>query len=69
MLQGKKGKFGAFFMALAAAAGVLAQLGVPLGGLEPFLVQLFGAGAGLGLWGVRSKQERDNPTAYERRRL
>ena len=62
MFMGKKGKAGAFLMAISAVIGALDVFGVPTMGAQNFLGQIFGAGAALGVWGIRDKQERDQPT-------
>lgn len=62
MFKGWKAKAGAVLVAVGAIIGALGQFGVELpASVGNLWAQIIAVGGALGIYGVRDKQERDNP--------
>ena len=60
-MKGWKGALGGIIAMVGGVGEGLAQFGVSVPVLNDITMALIGIGGGLGIFGIRAKQERDNP--------
>lgn len=60
-MKGWKGALGGIIMGLGGIVEGLGQVGISVPVLSEITMVLIGIGGGLGIFGIRAKQERDNP--------